>query len=137
MICRKNKFSSNLSQPFSSLLQRPARSFSWIFLPEKLYIGVIFFNTIGIAFCGHSIRYFAFFALMNTFIYSFPTNQRSVWLYPMPGSALLTGEVMTNSIKKCCGQGKHVTNMDTNKWALLFQKISALNKSGFPWWLRW
>ena len=78
----KNKFFSNPSQPFSSLLQRPALLFSWIFLPEKLYIWVIFFNTVGIAFYGHTIQYFAFFALKNTFIYSFPTNQISVWLLP-------------------------------------------------------
>lgn len=136
MICRKNKFSSHLSLNLSPLLQRPALLFSWIFLPEKLYIWVIFFNTIGIAFYGHTIRYFVFKVFMNTFIYSFPTNQRSVWLYPMPGNALLVGEVMTNSIKECCGQ-EHVTNMDTKQTGTSISKEKCVNKSGFPWWLRW
>ena len=73
----------------------------------------------------------------HSFIHS-PPIKDLFGCYPMPGNALLVGEVMTNRIKEYCGQGKHVTNMDTNnKQALLFQKISALNKGGFPWWLRW
>ena len=73
---------------------------------------------------------------IHSFIHS-PPIKYLFGCYPMPGNALLVGEGMTNSIKEYCSQGKHVTNMDTNKQVLQFQKTSALNKSGFPWRFRW